>query len=122
MESRECDGALEVVMITTVTNLEQMKQAIEAFKEISEFHFQAMETLLLIEGREDKMEELKALIKQVRDIVHSADKNLNSNNAAELLIHVMAKNDTTLENILGMSPEEYLPKLTILRKALGSPK
>lgn len=109
-------------MITTITNLEQMKQAIEAFKEISEFHFQAMETLLLIEGREDKMEELKALIKQVRDIVHSADKNLNSNNAAELLMHVMAKNDTTLEDILGMTPEEYLPKLTILRKALGSPK
>ena len=109
-------------MITTITNLEQMKQAIEAFKEISEFHFQAMETLLLLEGREDKMEELKALIKQVRDIVHGADKNLNSNNAAELLMHVMAKNDTTLEDILGMRPEEYLPKLTILRKALGSPK
>ena len=109
-------------MITTITNLEQMKQAIEAFKEISEFHFQAMETLLLLEGRVDKMEELKALIKQVRDIVNSADKNLNSNNAAELLMHVMAKNDTTLEDILGMTPEEYLPKLTILRKALGSPK
>ena len=109
-------------MITTITNLEQMKQAIEAFKEISEFHFQAMETLLLLEGRVDRMTELKHLIKQVRDIVHGADKNLNSNNAAELLMHVMAKNDTTLEDILGMRPEEYLPKLTILRKALGSPK
>ena len=109
-------------MITTITNLEQMKQAIEAFKEISEFHFQAMETLLLLEGRVDKMEELKALIKQVRDIVNGADKNLSSNNAAELLMHVMAKNDTSLEVIYGMRPEEYLPKLTILRKALGSPK
>lgn len=109
-------------MITTITNLEQMKQAIEAFKEISEFHFQAMETLLLLEGRADRMAELKDLIKQVRDIVNSANDNLNTNNAAELLIHVMAKNDTTLEDILGMTPEEYLPKLTILRKALGSQK
>lgn len=109
-------------MITTVTNLEQMKQAIEAFKEISEFHFQAMETLLLLEGRVDRMAELKDLIKQVRDIVNGANDNLNTNNAAELLMHVMAKNDTTLEDILGMTPEEYLPKLTILRKALGSPK
>lgn len=109
-------------MITTVTNLEQMKQAIEAFKEISEFHFQAMKTLLLLEGRVDRMAELKDLIKQVRDIVNGANDNLNTNNAAELLMHVMAKNDTTLEDILGMTPEEYLPKLTILRKALGSPK
>ena len=109
-------------MITTITNLEQMKQAIEAFKEISEFHFQAMETLLLLEGRVDRMTELKDLIKQVRDIVNGANDNLNTNNAAELLMHVMAKNDTTLEDILGMTPEEYLPKLTILRKALGSPK
>lgn len=109
-------------MITTITNLEQMKQAIEAFKEISEFHFQAMETLLLLEGRVDRMAELKDLIKQVRDIINGSDNNLNSENAALLLKRLVDKNDTSLEVIYGMKPEEYLPKLTILRKALGSPK
>lgn len=109
-------------MITTITNLEQMKQAIEAFKEISEFHFQAMETLLLLEGREDKMEELRDLIRKVRDIIKGAKKNLNSENAALLLKKLVEENDTSLEVIYGMRPEEYLPKLTILRKALGSPK
>lgn len=96
-------------MITTITNLEQMKQAIEAFNEISEFHFQAMETLLLLEGRVDRMAELQDLIGKVRNIINGSD-NLNS------------ENDASLEDILGMKPEEYLPKLTILRKALGSPK
>lgn len=109
-------------MITTITNLEQMKQAIEAFKEISEFHFQAMETLLLIEGRADRMAELRDLIGKVRNIVNGAKDNLDSENAALLLKKLVEENDVSLEDILGMKPEEYLPKLTILRKALGSPK
>lgn len=109
-------------MITTITNLEQMKQAIEAFKEISEFHFQAMETLLLLEGRVDRMAELRDLIGKVRNIINGSDGNLNSENAALLLKKLVEENDVSLEDILGMKPEEYLPKLTILRKALGSPK
>lgn len=109
-------------MITTITNLEQMKQAIEAFKEISEFHFQAMETLLLLEGRVDRMAELRDLIGKVRNIINGSDGNLNSENATLLLKKLVEENDTSLEDILGMKPEEYLPKLTILRKALGSPK
>lgn len=108
-------------MITTITNLEQMKQAIEAFKEISEFHFQAMETLLLLEGRVDRMAELRDLIGKVRNIINGSD-NLNSENAALLLKKLVEENDASLEDILGMKPEEYLPKLTILRKALGSPE
>lgn len=109
-------------MITTITNLEQIKKAIEAFKEISEFHFQAMETLLLLEGRVDRMAELRDLIGKVRNIINGSDGNLNSENAALLLKKLVEENDTSLEDILGMKPEEYLPKLTILRKALGSPK
>ena len=109
-------------MITTITNLEQMKQAIEAFKEISEFHFQAMETLLLLEGRVDRMTELRDLIGKVRNIINGSDGNLNSENAVLLLKKLVEENDKSLEDILGMKPEEYLPKLTILRKALGSPK
>ena len=109
-------------MITTITNLEQMKQAIEAFKEISEFHFQAMETLLLLEGRVDRMKELSDLIEKVRNIINGSDGNLNSENAALLLKKLVEENDVSLEDILGMKPEEYLPKLTTLRKALGSPK
>ena len=109
-------------MITTITNLEQMKQAIEAFKEISEFHFQAMETLLLLEGRVDRMKELRDLIGKVRNIINGYDDNLNSENAALLLKKLVEENDISLEVIYGMKPEEYLPKLTILRKALGSPK
>ena len=109
-------------MITTITNLEQMKQAIEAFKEISEFHFQAMETLLLLEGRDDRMGELKVLIREIRGIINGAKDNLNSHNAVKLMLQVIEKNDNTLEDILGMKPEEYAPKLTVLRKALGSPK
>ena len=108
-------------MITTITNLEQMKQAVEAFKEISEFHFQAMETLLLLEGRVDRMAELRDLIGKVRNIINGSD-NLNSENTALLLKKLVEENDASLEDILGMKPEEYLPKLTILRKALGSPK
>ena len=109
-------------MITTITNLEQMKQAIEAFKEISEFHFQAMETLLLLEGRVDRMKELSDLIGKVRNIINGSDGNLNSENAALLLKKLVEENDVSLEDILGMKPEEYLPKLTTLRKVLGSPK
>lgn len=109
-------------MITIEIKLEQMKKAVESFMEISEFHFQAMETLLLLEGRDDKMGELKVLIREIRGIINGAKDNLNSHNAVKLMLQLFEKNDNTLEDILGMKQEEYLPKLTILRKALGSPK
>lgn len=109
-------------MITIETKLEQMKKAVESFMEISEFHFQAMETLLLLEGRDDRMGELKVLIREIRGIINGAKDNLNSHNAVKLMLQVIEKNDNTLEDILGMKPEEYAPKLTVLRKALGSPK
>lgn len=109
-------------MITIETKMEQMKKAVESFMEISDFHFQAMETLLLLEDRADRMEELKVLIREIRGIINGAKDNLNSQNAVKLMLQVIAKNDNTLEDILGMKPEEYTRKLTILRKALGSPK
>ena len=108
-------------MITTI-KLEQMREAIESFIEISDFHFQAMETLLLLEDRADRMEELKVLIREVRGVINGAKDNLNSFNAVKLMLQIIEKNDHTLEDILGMRPEEYARKLTILRKALGSPK
>nr|DAE05289.1 MAG TPA: hypothetical protein [Siphoviridae sp. ctWKa2] len=109
-------------MITIETKLDQMKKAVESFMEISEFHFQAMETLLLLEGRDDRMGELKVLIREIRAIINGAKDNLNSHNAVKLMLQVIEKNDNTLEDILGMKPEEYAQKLTVLRKALGSPK
>ena len=109
-------------MITIETKLEQMKKAVESFMEISEFHFQALEILLLLEGRADRMEELRVLIRKIRGIINGAKTNLTSENAVKLMLKVIEENDNTLEDILGMTPEEYSPKLTILRKALGSPK
>lgn len=108
-------------MITTI-KLEQMREAIESFIEISEFHFQAIETLLLLEGREDRMDDLKVLLREIRGVINGAKDNLNSFNAVKLMLQIIEKNDHTLEDILGMKPEEYAPKLTVLRKALGSPK